>query len=547
MLCICVCLLSACGGIRLSTPDFLKRTPRPIAEKTQPAQEPSRKASSAQQTQPALEIAPPEAPSLSAVPSKIAKRNSPPSSNSATPEKSIFGENLRGDDYTLLPPVRIEEETEEQITAPQIQVAALSDIFAPRMLKVGVLLPLTGRHAELAQLIMQAMHMAIFDQHRAPVELVFEDTRADPAAAAAAALRLKSAGVRLIMGPLLSSSTQAAIAAVGTDLPIVSFSNDPALTRSGAFAMGLNPGLQVARIIGYARSQGYKRFALIAPQSPYGRLVEQALFRTMAIGADRTAAIGANASVVARAFFDPGTGDFTAAVKRLAPPARADKTGAQDKKVRREPPTLPYDAVLIAAQGKQLSTLTALMSYYDINPQHVRYLGASLWESEAIQEEPSLQGGWFPALSPERRLWFSQRYHAIYNRKPPPLVRLGYDAAALACALASRFNGQKPTSHALRSFLLQPQGFSGVGGAFRFLANGYSEHSLAILKVDKKSTQVIDAAAQSFTLSAVLPRRFSPQKPPVSRLLAQPAAATSQAKDGAQNAPNRRKSLLPDY
>ena len=41
--------------------------------------------------------------------------------------------------------------------------------------------------------------------------------------------------------------------------------------------MGILPGLQIERDVSYAASQGFKRFAALLPNSPYGHAVADAL------------------------------------------------------------------------------------------------------------------------------------------------------------------------------------------------------------------------------------------------------------------------------
>ena len=103
-------------------------------------------------------------------------------------------------------------------------------------------------------------------------------------------------------------------------------------------------------------------------------------------------------------------------------------------------------------------------------------------------------GGWFAAAAPEARHVFEQHFRAVYGHDPPRLASLGYDAAALAAALA-RGAGSEPYS---QQAILNPSGFSGVDGLFRFTPGGLVQRGLAVLEVAPQGDLVISPAPQTF-------------------------------------------------
>ena len=111
-----------------------------------------------------------------------------------------------------------------------------------------------------------------------------------------------------------------------------------------------------------------------------------------------------------------------------------------------------------------------------------------------IGSEPALVGGWFAASPPEARQAFEQRYQATYGREPPRLASLGYDAAALAAVLAHGGGGEPFSQQAI----LNPNGFTGVDGLFRFTPGGLVQRGLAVLEVEPQGDVVISPAPQSF-------------------------------------------------
>ena len=121
-------------------------------------------------------------------------------------------------------------------------------------------------------------------------------------------------------------------------------------------------------------------------------------------------------------------------------------------------------------------------------------LGSGLWDTPDIGNERALVGGWFASSSPEARLDFERRFSTTYGHNPPRLASLGYDAAVLAAVLARGQSGEPFSQQAI----LNPTGFSGVDGLFRFAPDGLVQRGLAVLEVEPDGLVVVSPAPPSF-------------------------------------------------
>ena len=65
------------------------------------------------------------------------------------------------------------------------------------------------------------------------------------------------------------------------------------------------------------------------------------------------------------------------------------------------------DARLDPATG---GALASLLTYYEIDPGVVRFLGSLQWDDASLATEPSVQGGWFPAPPAAAHQDFEARY-----------------------------------------------------------------------------------------------------------------------------------------
>jgi hypothetical protein len=134
-----------------------------------------------------------------------------------------------------------------------------------------------------------------------------------------------------------------------------------------------------------------------------------------------------------------------------------------------------------------------------IDQSTTRFLGTGLWDDKAVMNEGLATGGWFAAPEPTGWQNFSKRYGEIYSEEPPRLATLAYDGVALAGVLARHAGptgaGANPYH---RAALLNPNGFAGIDGIFRFDHTGLVERGLAILEIQRGQVKVIDPSPKSF-------------------------------------------------
>jgi len=347
--------------------------------------------------------------------------------------------------------------------------------------KVALLVPLSGANADLGQAMLDAAQLALFEAPDDRLTLVPRDTGGNAEGAAKAARAVIADGARLILGPLLAAEVEA-VKPLARDahLNVIAFSTVTELAGGNTFLMGFLPRQEVVREVGQARERGLTRFAALAPDSPYGHLMADAL---------RDVASASGATMTRVEFYDPRADDTAPAVRRLMPGGAA--SAAAGAIVAGSP---SFDALLLPEGGTRLKQLARQVKEAEGDTKPVQLLGSGLWDVPDIGSEPALVGGWFAAAPPEPRRVFEQHFREVYSRNPPRLASLGYDAAALAGALAHGTGGEPFSQQAI----LNPSGFTGVDGLFRFAPSGLVQRGLAVLEVEPQRDVVISPAPRTF-------------------------------------------------
>ena len=328
--------------------------------------------------------------------------------------------------------------------------------------KVAVIVPLTGPDGPVGTSISNAARLALLDTGEKTIILSVYDSAA-PGGAAAAAQRAIAEGSRLILGPLLAEDVRAAapVARRG-GVPVIAFSNDEGVAGNGVYIMGFTPDQSISRVVSYARSQGVNSFGALMPTGLYGQRATQALL---------SAVRESGGKVAAMENYDRSQASLTAAARRL------NAKGAMD-------------AILIGDSSRMAAIASPVLH------KGPRRLGTELWGTDrTIGKNAALRGAWFAAAPDYQFDRLVSRYRARYGKTPYRLASLGYDAVLLAVRSAKNWpiGRQFPT----RS-LIDPDGFAGVDGNFRFRRDGIAERLLEVRTVTQTGATVVSPAGKAF-------------------------------------------------
>ncbi|MGF6227316.1 branched-chain amino acid transport system substrate-binding protein [Inquilinus ginsengisoli] len=335
------------------------------------------------------------------------------------------------------------------------------------VLRVGLLLPLSGGSASLGEAMQRAAQMAVFDTGT-QVELLPRDTGDNPATAGEAARSVIAQGADIILGPLFSKSVSpVAQQARSAGINVVAFSTDTAQAGGNVFLMSFLPQQAIDRIVGYGASQGMRRFALLAPRSAYGQIVSRALTE---------AAVKYNVEAPVIELYDSKLSDPTELQQKLQ--------------------ATQVDAVIVADVGNRLSVVAPMLGYSGIT---AKLMGTGQWDDPQVNRQSYLAGAWYAAPDPSRRADFESRYAQQFGGPPPRLATLAYDAVALTASLASQPASGNPFN---ATALQDPNGFVGIDGIFRFGPNGLVQRGLAVLEAQPTGPTVVESAPDSFSGAA---------------------------------------------
>ena len=374
------------------------------------------------------------------------------------------------------------EEEEEVETVETVEALPAEGYIPPHMAgreikRAAVLLPFSHPRASVraeAEGILAGIELALFNRGEESFVIFPKDTAGVTSTATMRAQEALGEGTDIIIGPLFSANVKAVrTLAQDADVPVIAFSTLADAAGQGAYLISRSPEEQVARIVDYAARKGATRFAFLGPRSSLGQRAEATLRREAARNGGR---------VLSSAFYEPSNDAPVDAAKQIASAIQAEGNITRGSV-----------AILIPEGGVKLRAVAPLLPYYGIDIRNIQLLGTEQWNDPTIWREPTLVNGVFAAPDPLNTEQFNSEFRRIYNnREPSSLSSIGYDAGALAAALAARdrldLNG-----------VTDSDGFQGVNGLFRFRSNGTTQRALSVLQItDTEGAIVIEAGPDQF-------------------------------------------------
>jgi len=302
------------------------------------------------------------------------------------------------------------------------EAAAARHAAAGGKITLGCLLPLSGDLSNIGSRVKRGMELAL---RQVPLKLIFKDTQNDPGTAAQLVQELaQDPQVLAIIGPLAAGVAQAAATeAQKAGMSLLALSQKSEITQTGnlIFQALLTPRQQVRTLVRGAPGLAPQRYAILYPDSTYGRTFWQIFQEELT---------AAGLALAAQESYAAGTQDFS--------PELATLKSALETAAAETPGTvalfIPDDATVVAAVAGQLAKASLGGS---------QILGTNLVDNPRLTPEQlaALQGvvfpdGFFPGDPSPAVQELVNAYRQQYGENPDYLATQGFAIIRLLGQLA---------------------------------------------------------------------------------------------------------------
>jgi ABC-type branched-subunit amino acid transport system substrate-binding protein len=325
--------------------------------------------------------------------------------------------------------------------------------------KVAMLLPLSasGGLGDKGRKMFDAAKLAMSDLGNDFITLSVQDTRGDSATAKSLVTKAMADGAKIIIGPAEPDAARRLAATSSPTRPPMLVLAENFAGAPGVYAMALNEADSAAAGAAAIAQKGKRKFVLFVARGPMAGAIEKRVANGLSI---------TGASLALTMPFDPGT--------------EIEKVAEMTAVV-----TAPEGVVIATGDASPVPILQALGAR-GITANKVAIIGTDRWLERSLAD-PLYQGTYVAALDRNETGPISDRFKAAYGYAADIDVAYAYDSVALTAGIAGALGAKGFT----REVLENRNGFRGSTGVFHFRADGASERSMPLYRIDKGTPKKI--------------------------------------------------------
>ncbi len=300
---------------------------------------------------------------------------------------------------------------------------------------------------------------------------------------------------RLFLGPVQTNHTKILNNYCNYNVIFFSFSSRSSLANNCVYLLNFFPKNELSQLLLYLKEDA--KVALLYPENEYGYLinsyVDDVIFESPAILVNRSS-YKDDLSNVRDSIKELGKYELRKyelnRQKQILSSKKDEKSKNRLKKLERFKTTSDYDFthILIADYGLNLLQVAPLLTYYDIDPNIVQFMGTGVIDDKTFFYEPSLQGAIFPGIPEAKRINLINNYMEIYEEEFLRISTLPYDLMGLINFI---YNKKYKFGDVIELLNNPNKKFDGIDGNFYF-KNNMIERNLDILKISNGNSFVIN-------------------------------------------------------
>ena len=352
-----------------------------------------------------------------------------------------------------------------------------------KILKIGVLLPLSGKFQDIGESFLKAIQLALYDISNENIKIYPKDSKGNALNTYKSAKEFEEQGIQIVIGPIFYENLER----LGeiNNITFISLTNKTEEIPKNTIAFGINIDSQVDILKKYLNEIGVSKTLLLSPNSEFTYQSESVATKDV-LKFYRTYS------------YDTNPKKITAEIEKITSYRERKKDlerrieileksdlykHKQELKKLEQMHTLGkinFDSVVIIDFGERLKSVLTSFMFSDISSKKVNFFTINQWFDETLFNENAMQNLHFPSIDFDNLKKFSKKFSNIFNEKPNKVSILAYDALGLIyyCWFNNNFQFKKDQ-------LYNKKGFKGLQGEF-FIEGNSSRQNLKIYKVSEK-------------------------------------------------------------
>ena len=361
-------------------------------------------------------------------------------------------------------------------------------VKANEKIKIGLLVPLTGKNYEIGESIIKSARLAINKINDSSIEIIPRDTGSNPMITLESAKELANSGVKIIIGPVFNESL--IYLDELNEITFLSLTNKNKNFSKNIINAGINATSQLNAINKFIKLNKIEKTIFLTPDVSFKNEIKKAISNS-------------NIKILENYIYNTDPTKLTKQIEKITR-YEIRKQNLEDEIVRLEKSDLNnkeylierlkkkdtlgdvnFDSVIISDFDESLKSVTTSLLYTDVYPKDKYFITLNQWFDESLLKETSSQPLYFPSANKSNYDEFSSEYYEKYNQYPNQLSFLSYDLVGLIYYLILQNNSTIDKNMFFKKTL-----FKGKIGIFEIKDNKIN-HILNFYKIEDKKFKKI--------------------------------------------------------
>ena len=311
---------------------------------------------------------------------------------------------------------------------------SLTSIKANEKIKIGLLIPLTGKNSEIGESIINSVGLAINKINNSSIEIIPKDTGSNPDMALDAAIELSNLGVKIIIGPVFNESL--AYLNKVNEITFLALTNKNNNFSKNIINAGINATSQFRAIDRFIKLEKIKKTIFLTPDMDFKNEIEVAISRSK-IKVKKNYVYNTDPTKLTQQIekitrYQIRKQNLQDEITRLEKSDESNKELLIERLKKRDTlGNVNFDSVVISDFDESLKSVTTSLLYTDVSPKEKYFITLNQWFDESLLKETSSQPLYFPSVNKNNYEEFSSEYYEKYNLYPNQLSFLSYDLVGL--------------------------------------------------------------------------------------------------------------------
>ena len=357
-----------------------------------------------------------------------------------------------------------------------------------KILKVGVLLPLSGKFQDIGESFLKAIQLALYDISNENIKIYPKDSEANALNTYQSAKEFEDLGIKVVIGPIFYESLERLNEI--NNITFISLTNKTQNIPKNTIAFGINIESQIDALKKYFDKIKVSKTLLLSPKSEFIYQSESVakkdvlkFYRTYSYDINPKKITGEVEKITR---YRERKKDLERRIKILEKSdLYKDKNELKKLEQMHTLGKINFDSVIVIDFGERLKSVLTSFIFSDVSSNEVNFFTINQWFDETFFNENAMQNLHFQSVDFDNLKKFNKNFLNTFNEKPNKVSILAYDALGLIYYCWFNNNFQFKVDQ-----LYNKEGFKGLHGEFH-IDNNLSKHKLKIYKVlEKKFVEV---------------------------------------------------------